>query len=61
MGEVEINAFLTHAAVKGRVAASTQNQALAAFLPGYLLQIVEHGYAATAFEIDAQAHERTDL
>lgn len=34
---------------------------IAAFLRHYLLQIVEHGYASTTFEIDAQAHERTDL
>jgi len=27
MGSVEVNAFLTHLAVKGRVSASTQNQA----------------------------------
>ena len=32
LGEVEINAFLTHLAVHGKVAASTQNQALAALL-----------------------------
>ncbi|QDU21197.1 hypothetical protein ETAA1_31620 [Urbifossiella limnaea] len=32
MGEREVNAFLTHLAVEGRVAASTQNQALAALL-----------------------------
>jgi integron integrase len=32
MGEPEINAFLTHLAVKERVAASTQNQALSALL-----------------------------
>jgi len=32
LGEVEINAFLTHLAVQGKVAASTQNQALAALL-----------------------------
>ena len=32
MGETEINAFLTHLAVKGRVSASTQNQALSAVL-----------------------------
>src|SRR5688572_5512728 len=30
MGEAEVNAFLTHLAVEGRVAASTQNQALCA-------------------------------
>src|SRR4051812_19364240 len=30
MGEVEVGAFLTHLAVEARVAASTQNQALAA-------------------------------
>ena len=28
MGSVEVNAFLTHLAVEGRVSASTQNQAL---------------------------------
>jgi integrase len=28
MGRVEVNAFLTHLAVEGRVSASTQNQAL---------------------------------
>ena len=32
MAEVEINAFLTHLAVKARVSASTQNQALSALL-----------------------------
>jgi integron integrase len=32
MGEAEINAFLTHLAVRRHVAASTQNQALAALL-----------------------------
>ena len=32
MAEPEVNAFLTHLAVEGRVSASTQNQALAALL-----------------------------
>lgn len=32
MGEQEVNAFLTHLAVSERVAASTQNQALAGLL-----------------------------
>ncbi len=32
MGEKEINQFLTHLAVKGRVSSSTQNQALSALL-----------------------------
>ena len=32
MGETEITAFLSHLAVKKRVAASTQNQALSALL-----------------------------
>ena len=32
MGEPEINAFLTHLALKERVSASTQNQALSALL-----------------------------
>ncbi len=32
MGEGEVNRFLTHLAVQGRVSASTQNQALAALL-----------------------------
>src|SRR5437588_12767286 len=32
MAEPDVNAFLTHLAVEGRVAASTQNQALAALL-----------------------------
>lgn len=32
MAEPEVNAFLTHLAVEGRVAASTQNQALSALL-----------------------------
>jgi integron integrase len=32
MSEVEVNQFLTHLAVQGRVSASTQNQALAALL-----------------------------
>ena len=40
MGEPEINAFLTHLAVKERVSASTQNQALSAilFLYRYVLK-----------------------
>jgi len=38
-----------------------QAGSVAAFLPGYLLQIVERGYTSTTFEIDARAHERTDL
>ncbi|MEY4592709.1 MAG: hypothetical protein RIR18_1604, partial [Pseudomonadota bacterium] len=32
MGAKEVEAFLTHLAVKGRVAAATQNQALSALL-----------------------------
>ena len=32
MGAPEVTSFLTHLAVKGRVSASTQNQALAALL-----------------------------
>lgn len=32
MGDVEVNAFLSHLAIDGQVAASTQNQALAALL-----------------------------
>jgi integron integrase len=41
MGVVEIEAFLTHLAVEGKVAASTQNQALCAilFLYGQVLEI----------------------
>ena len=38
-----------------------QAGSIAEFLPGYLLQIVEHGYDATTFEADACAHERDDL
>ncbi len=38
-----------------------QAGSIAEFLPGYLHQIVERGYAATTFEIDARAHERNDL
>lgn|SRR5574341_34507 len=34
---------------------------IAAFLPEYLLQIVERGYTSTTFELDALAHERTDV
>jgi hypothetical protein len=33
---------------------------IAAFLPGYLSQIVQFGYANTPFEADALAHERND-
>ena len=40
MGEREVNAFLTHLAVGDRVAASTQNQALAALL--FLYETVLH-------------------
>jgi len=36
MGSAEINAFLTHLAVEGRVSASTQNQAFSALLFLYL-------------------------
>lgn len=41
MGAEEITAFLTHLAVEGRVAASTQNQALSAllFLYGQVLGV----------------------
>jgi len=35
MGAAEVTAFLTHLAVEGNVAASTQNQALSALLPLY--------------------------
>jgi len=38
-----------------------QAGSIAEFLPGYLLQIVECGYAATIFETDALAHEHNDL
>ncbi|WP_017326245.1 phage integrase N-terminal SAM-like domain-containing protein [Synechococcus sp. PCC 7336] len=40
MGEAEVEAFLTHLAVQGKVAASTQNQALSAlfFLYRYVLK-----------------------
>jgi hypothetical protein len=38
-----------------------QAGSIADFLPVYLLQIVESGYAAATFEIDARAHERNDL
>lgn len=31
--------------------------AIAAFLPGYLEQMLEHGYANAPLEIDARAHE----
>ena len=31
---------------------------IAGFLPGYLQQVVQLGYANTAFEKDAEAHER---
>jgi len=39
MGEVEVNQFLTHLAIKEKVSASTQNQALSAalFLYRYVL------------------------
>jgi integron integrase len=40
MGEPEINAYLTHLAVKGKVSASTQNQALSALL--FLYRYVLH-------------------
>jgi hypothetical protein len=38
-----------------------QAGSIADFLPGYLFQIVERGYAATTFEIDARDHERDHL
>jgi hypothetical protein len=38
-----------------------QAGSIAAFLPGYLQQVVQVGYAATTFERDARAHELTDV
>ena len=38
-----------------------QAGSIAALLPGYLQQVVQLGYANTAFEKDAQAHERADV
>lgn len=38
-----------------------QAGSIAAFLPRYLQQVVQLGYANTAFEKDASAHERTDV
>ncbi len=38
-----------------------QAGSIAAFLPGYLQQVVQLGYANTAFEKDARAHERADV
>ena len=35
-----------------------QAGSISAFLPGYLQQVVELGYANTAFEKDAKTHER---
>jgi galactose-1-phosphate uridylyltransferase len=43
MGAAEVSAFLTHLAVKRQVAASTQNQALAALL--FLYYSAERGLA----------------
>ena len=37
-----------------------QAGSIAAFLPGYLKQIVQFGYASAPLEHDARAHERTD-
>lgn len=47
MAETEVNAFLTHLAVEGNVAASTQNQALAA-----LLFLYEHVLAQPLDRLD---------
>ena len=38
-----------------------QAGSIASFLPGYLQQVVQLGYANTAFERDAKAHERADV
>ena len=38
-----------------------QAGSIAGFLPGYLQQVVQLGYANTAFEKDAKAHERESL
>lgn len=38
-----------------------QAGSIPAFLPGYLQQVVHLGYANTAFEKDAGAHERADV
>ncbi len=38
-----------------------QAGSMAAFLPEYLQQVVQLGYANTAFEKDARAHERADV
>lgn len=50
MGKVEIQAFLTHLAVEGNVAASTQNQALSAllFLYRHVLEIDTEGISEFA-------------
>lgn len=37
-----------------------QAGSIAAFLPGYLQEVIQLGYANTAFERDARAHERPD-
>lgn len=38
-----------------------QAGSVASFLPDYLQQVVELGYANTTYERDARAHERTDV
>lgn len=38
-----------------------QAGSIAAFLPGYLQQIVQFGYAGAPLELDACAHERSNL
>ena len=37
-----------------------QAGSIAAFLPGYLKQVVRFGYSSASFEKDARAHERDD-
>lgn len=38
-----------------------QAGSISAFLPGYLQQVVQFGYANAPFEQDARAHERIDV
>jgi hypothetical protein len=57
MAESEINAFLTHLAVREKVSASTQNQTLAAFLSLYR-HVIDHQVGSLGQIIRAHKPER---
>jgi hypothetical protein len=60
MGEVEINAFLTHLAVAQKVSASTQNQALAGHLHRCLACFPHRTQQASSQQIPSDRAEHSE-